>query len=407
MPSLRFPTVAAVLRRPFAAALLCAACASAPPPPHEAPIFFPGPPALPRVQFLASFNGRSDIETQSKFDRFVVGEQPDLRLEKPYGVAMFDGRIYVCDSNVTVVVFDLQANRFGALKGAVGPGKLIQPLNISIEPDGTKYVADPERGQVVVFNRADEYVRAFGVPGQWRPVDAVPFEGRLYVVDTAKRRIQVLDKQTGEPVKAIGDSGEPGDQLVRPTNIVFDAIGTLYVTDAGRFQVVKYDRDGHFKGTVGKLGDNLGHFARPKGAAVDREGHLLVVDAAFNNVQMFNREGRLLMFFGGASEQSAPGSLTLPAKVSLDFDNLKYFRDRVAPGFEPEFLILVTSQFGSRLVNVFAYGHEKGRHYPTEAEIQKEIEARRKRESPVTPEAPPAPTPTPPATGAAPPPPTD
>ncbi len=356
---------------------LSAACAA---PLRKAgpPVFFPPPPELPRIQYLTSFSGLKDIEEQSSFNRFVVGELQDLRLDKPYGVAMHDGKIYVCDTNATVLVFDLKKKSFGPLEGATGPGKLIQPLNISIEPDGTKYVADPVRGQVVVFDVNDAYLRAYGTAGAWKPVDAVPLEGRLYVADPANGLIKIFDKQSGEMVKSIGDKGEPNERLDRPTNLAFDSEGYLYVTDAGRFQVVKFDRDGHFKAAFGKPGDNLGHFARPKGIALDREGKLYAVDASFNNVQIFNKNGRLLLFFGEGGDK--PGDFLLPAKVTLDYDNLAYFQKYVQPGFDVEYLIFVTSQFGGRFVNVLAYGQEKGKTYPSEAELLERINELRKKE---------------------------
>jgi len=358
-------------------ALSAAACAS-PIKKTGPPVFFPAPPALPRIQYLTSFSGLLDIEEQSAFDRLVVGEKEDLRLDKPYGVAIHDGKLYVCDTNATVVVFDLMLKRFEPLKGAIGPGRLLQPVNISIEADGTKYVADPVRGQVVVFDRNDEYVRAYGTPGNWRPVDAVVFEDRLYVADPGNRVIKVFDKQSGDMVKTIGDGEEPSERLDRPTNLAFDDDGDLYVSDVGRFQVVKFDRDGHFKTTFGKAGDNLGHFARPKGIAVDRQGHLYAVDASFNNVQVFNKDGRLLLFFGGGGEQR--GDLLLPAKVTLDYDNLEYFQEYIQPGFEAEYLVLVTSQFGERFVNVLAYGQKTGESYPTDEELLELMDERRRKE---------------------------
>jgi len=357
--------------------LVAAAC-GAPAARKETPTFFPPAPELPRIQYLRSFSGMKDIEEQSAFDIFVVGEKQDVKVDKPYGVAAHGGRIYVCDTNGTVVVFDLEKSVFGPLKGAFGPGTLRQPVNIGIASDGTKYVADPVRGQIVAFDRNDEYVRAFGEPGGWRPVDAVPFEGRLYVADIANGLIKVFDRQSGAVVKTFGDEGDPSERLDRPTNLAFDRDGYLYVTDFGRFQVVKFDRDGHFKATFGKPGNNLGHFARPKGIAVDREGRLYAVDAAFNNVQIFNRDGRLLMFFGGAGE--APGSLVLPAKVAVDYDDVEHFRRYAHPGFEIEYLIFVTSQFGDRRVNVFGYGKEKGREYPSDSELLKLIDERQKKE---------------------------
>jgi sugar lactone lactonase YvrE len=213
-------------------------------------------------------------------------------------------------------------------------------------------------------------------------VDAVPFERRLYVADIANSLIRVFDLQTGSQVKSFGVEGDLTERLDRPTNLAFDSDGYLYVTDAGRFQVLKFDRDGHFKMAVGKPGDNLGHFARPKGIAVDREGLLYAVDASFNNVQMFNKEGRLLMYFGQGGNK--PGDLLLPAKVTVDYDNVPYFQKYVAPGFTVEHLVVVVSQFGDRRVNVFGYGHQEGAHYPTDEELKKQIEERREKERAAT-----------------------
>ena len=118
--------------------------------------------------------------------------------------------------------------------------------------------------------------------------------------------------------------------------------------------------------------------AEDAGIAVDREGHLYAVDAAFSNVQIFNKEARLLMFFGGSGDK--PGSFLLPAKVVLDYDNLQYFQKYALPNFQIQYVILVTSQFGPRLVNVLAYGQERGKQYPTDTELLNQIEEKRKKE---------------------------
>jgi DNA-binding beta-propeller fold protein YncE len=291
---------------------------------------------------------------------------------------MHDGRIYVCDTNASIVVFDLKAKRYGPMAGAAGPGRLVQPINISIADDGTKFVADPGRGQVVSFDRNDAYLNAYGTPGAWRPVDAAAWDDRIYVADPANGLVKVFDRTTGEVVRNIGDTGEPQERLDRPTNLAFDKDGDLYVTDAGRFQVVKFDRDGHFESTIGQPGDNLGHFARPKGIALDHDGRLYAVDASFNNVQIFNREGRLLMFFGEGGENA--GQLLLPAKVAIDYDDVPYFQEYAGPQFKIEYLILVTSQFGERSISVFGYGAEAGQKYPTDDELLKVIDERRRRE---------------------------
>lgn len=369
----------ALLSTIFCLTAFLAGCTATPVRKPDAPVFFPPAPAPPRIQFLTSLSGINDLSEQSTFERFVIGERPNVKVDKPYGVAMYQGRIYVCDTNSTVFVMDLENRTFEPLAGAVGPGALRQPINISITEDGTKYVADSLRGQVVAFDRDDQFIRAYGEPGEWRPVDAIAYEGRLYVADSGKRLIHVFDRESGAHLKSFGNSADPVDRIGIPTNLAFDPEGDLLISDAARFQILRFDRDGHFKAAIGRPGDNLGHFARPKGIAVDREGRIFAVDASFNNVQIFNRDGRLLLFFGDLGEK--PGGLILPAKVAIDYDSLKYFEPWLQPGFTPEYLILVTSQFGDRRINVFAFGQQAGQTYPSDAELLKQIDERRQKES--------------------------
>jgi len=366
---LRFAGLAALL-------FVIAGCATTQPTAEkQAAVFFPPPPNLPRVQFLKSYDGAKDIEAKkSAFETFVTGEKESRRiLDKPYGIAIYQGKIYVCDTNHTVMVFDLQKRTFEPLRGAKGQGKLIQPLNISIDSQGNKYVTDPIRQQVVIFDKNDFYVKALGGPGDWKPVDAVYYDGLVYVADIKNGEIRVFNRDTGQMVRTFGQvKDKPEDSLYLPTNMAFDSKGYLYVVDDGRFQVVKFDRDGHLIDTLGSLGTNLGHFGRPRGIAIDRNDNIYVVDASFYNVQMFNSKGQLLMFFGEGGTN--PGKLILPAGISVDYDSLKYFNKYVAPDFQPQYLVAVVSQFGDRLVNIFAYGKEKGVKYPTYEELLKQSE---------------------------------
>ena len=365
----RFQTVALI----FILAVV-AGCASPQQKKHEEAVFLPPPPNLPRLQFLVSYTGAKDIEPpKGAFEVFVTGEAESKgRLDKPYGVAAYHGKIYVCDTNATVMVFDLAKRTFEPLKGARGLGKLIQPLNVNIDSGGNKYVTDAIRQQVVVFDKDDNYLKVYGKQGDWKPVDAVPYGGKLYVVDIKNAEIKVFDLSSGEIVKTFGRTGRAEDSLHLPTNIAFDSHGDLFIVDTGRFQVVKYDRDGHFLGTVGSVGRNLGHFARPRGIAIDRGDRMYVVDASFYNLQVFNGKGQLLLVFGEGGTN--PGNLILPAAVAIDYDDVKYFKDELDPNFDPEYLVLVTSQFGDRMVNVFAFGKEKGKKYPTDQELIEEAE---------------------------------
>jgi hypothetical protein len=363
----------------FALILIILSSCAKPPEVKEPTVFFPSPPEPPRVQFLKSYRSSRDIEPpKSAFWSFITGgKDRTIVLDKPYGVAMYQGKIYVCDSNSTVIVLDLEKKTFSPLQGAQGLGKLQQPLNISIDKDGNKYVADPVRGQAVMFDKNDFYVKAFGPIEGWRPVDAVSYEGDLYVTDIKNGEVRVFDIATGSLKNSLG-GGSNEATLGLPTNLAFDSEGYLYVSDAKRFQIVKLDRDGNFKGTVGRLGKVAGSFARPKGIAMDRKNRLYAVDAAFNNVQVFSPDGQLLIFFSKAGK--GPGDLLLGAKVAIDYDDIKYFQQYADPNFQIEYLIIVTSQVGDRLVNVFGFGTEKGMTYTTDEELLKKVKDRADKE---------------------------
>lgn len=69
------------------------------------------------------------------------------------------------------------------------------------------------------------------------------------------------------------------------------------------------------------MGSGLGSFSRPRAIATDAEGNIYVTDGAFNNVQIFNPRGELLMPLGRLSPQPGPGRYSLIAGVAVDEAN--------------------------------------------------------------------------------------
>jgi DNA-binding beta-propeller fold protein YncE len=205
----------------------------------------------------------------------------------------------------------------------------------------------------MIYDSTNEYVTAFGDPGQWTPSDVAVLEERLYVTDRLNAQVFVLDRNTGREVRRFSRKGNAKEELNVPTGVDVDSDENIYVTDTAQARVAKFSARGDFLQQVGTRGRGVGQFVRPKGIGVDREGRVFVVDAAFKNVQIFNDQGELLLFFPDPVEH--PGSLVLPADLAIDYENVGLFADRVAPGHELEYLILITSQYGARKVNVYGF----------------------------------------------------
>src|ERR1700727_3936771 len=61
--------------------------------------FFPPSPDDPRIQFLTAFSSEIDLGRGHTFADYITGEQKTTDpLVKPYGLAVHDGKIFVCDT---------------------------------------------------------------------------------------------------------------------------------------------------------------------------------------------------------------------------------------------------------------------------------------------------------------------
>lgn len=344
---------------------MLAGCAAPPPAPAKLEhTLYPAPPHPPRIQHLATFSGERDLGAgDGGFARFVLGDEKNPRqLARPYGVAMFEGKLYVADSKASgLAVFDLPRKRMAVVTGS-GQGRLKRPINVTIDADGTKYVTDTGRDQILVYDRDDRFVAALGAEGQFRPVDTAIAGEKLYVVDIKHHEVHVLDKRSGTPLFKFGKPGSGPGELFQPTNLAISPQGDVYVVETGNFRVQRFTPEGQPVRTYGQVGTGPGRFARPKGIAFDRQGRMYVGDAAFQNVQIFDQEGNVLMAFG-LPEESIEG-LALPAGVAIDYDSVPLFQAYAKPGFAIEYVILVASQYGPNKVDVFGFGKLVGRDYP-------------------------------------------
>lgn len=328
-------------------------------------IFYPSLPQRPRLQFLHSITDEEDLgKPQSAFSRFLLGEiQSQKNIGRPYDVGSSKGKIYILDrAYKKILILDLAAKTFGYIVDE-RLGALNDPSGIWIAEDETKYVADMKRKQIVVFGKDNKFLRTYGDKDLFgKPVDVAVHENTVYVCDMDKSQIFVLDKDTGRLKSTIGELGGEEGQLYKPTHVVVDREGNIYVNDAFNFRIQKFDPNGASLGVFGYQGDALGAFARPKGFDVDREGYLFVVDAAFENVQIFDMSAKLLLFFGGPG--TGPGGMYLPVGLHIDYDNVQYFAKFADKDFRLKYVLYVANMFGQNKLNVYGFGEWIGQTLP-------------------------------------------
>lgn len=337
----------------------CAGTARAPSAGAKVYSFWPPAPDEPHIQFLVAYNNSLDIvPAESGFTRMVYGSESRAAyaINKPYGVRMWNGCIYVCDvRSKGIMVLDLK-KRQSRIMGATGATSITKAVDLAIAPDGTKYVVDAGQNAILVYSPDERFVSTFVLPDA-SPVGIAVFGDLLYVTDFKNANVKVLDRKSGRELRTIGQRGGDDGQFIAPLGVAVDRQGDIYVSDTFRARIQKFSPDGKFLLGFGQAGNRPGDFIRPKYLAVGSDGHLHVVDASLNNVQVFDPEDKFVGYYGASGRH--PGAMDLPAGLDVHETDLELFASYVHPAFEVERVILVANQFGNQKISVYAMGHLK------------------------------------------------
>jgi DNA-binding beta-propeller fold protein YncE len=299
---------------------------------EKAEIIWPNPPDEPRIKYIKSYYGPSDIVKRSFFIDSLLGSEGSVRFSKPMGI-LYDnatGRLFIADTaKKTVFIMDKGKERYSALH-IRGREAFAKPITPRLDSKGRLFVTDSAGKQVLMFDKNGRYVKHVFAEGKWTRPTGLAIDKkrkRIYVSDTHKHRIRVFDEDSLKLIQTIGGIRGPEEgEMNFPTHMAINKKnGDLIVTDTMNARVQIFDYKGRFKISFGEFGDGPGFFARPKGVAIDSEDHIYVSDAGFNNIQIFDYEGNVLLAFSGFGQRE--GNLILPAGIYVDDDDIIYVSD--------------------------------------------------------------------------------
>lgn len=193
------------------------------------------------------------------------------------------------------------------------------PLRVAIGPAGSTLVADYHLGVVrVAANGTRTLFAAAGTPGELGVPAAVRVagDGTVWVADSQRSQV-VHYSAAGAFLGVVGAAGALPQSLNRPYGLAIAPDGSLWVTDADRADVKHFSAAGAFLGVAGATDDpgaGAGHLNTPYGVCAEADGSIWVADSENDRLQHFAEDGTALGTIGGPG--TAPGQLSFPGDIS-------------------------------------------------------------------------------------------
>jgi len=319
------------------------------------------------------------------------GQATNAELTPPNGIA-FDGlgNYYYSDdygncvrkistSGIITTVAGDTTQGYSGDGGQATNAQLYQPFGLAIDMSGNLYIADQYNNVIRMVNtlgiistiagRDSSGIGVAGFSGDGGPATAaelmqplgltIDASGNLYIADMGNNVVRMINTagiintiagggSCGTPY--CGDGGSATAAELSVTGIAFDAVGNLYIADAGNNIIRKVNTLGVISTVVGNTinyytGGNQGYSGdggqataaalnSPNDVALDYKGNLYIADANNNAIRMVNTLGVITTIAGNGSQGfigdgglSTAAELYSPYEIALDASGNLYIAD--------------------------------------------------------------------------------
>ena len=219
--------------------------------------------------------------------------------ENGYGGLLLENKIEIVrERRVTGDSSDklMRFSEAGAFPGEF-QGNLIFSGPVAVQPnyDGTMWIAAYNTNELVLLNQNGKVVnRAEGpLNGFDRPSDILRLHsGKLLVSEQAGDRLALLDEK-GHFERYISSKGRKTGQVVGPLYLAQDYLERIYVTDYGNRRIDVFDKEGEPVFFFGGSGADFAGLKGPTGIAVYDES-VFVADDQAGCIYEFDRAGNFI-----------------------------------------------------------------------------------------------------------------
>jgi DNA-binding beta-propeller fold protein YncE len=226
--------------------------------------------------------------------RIVCGK--DRRLREPSGVAVDAAdNIYVADAERgLVVVFDRSGGFLRYVGNFRGEPQYARPTGIAIDRELQRiYLADTPRNMIFVMNFDGMVIKRLGRArdgsgyGEFEePTEIALNHEHVFVLDARGTRVHVMDRGA-RLLRSFPVPHWPDPNVNRENGLGTDRDGNVYLSSFHSSMVHVLRSDGQLFSVFGRPGHSAGEFVGPGGLWIDPGNRLYVADSGNGRVQVF------------------------------------------------------------------------------------------------------------------------
>jgi len=262
-----------------------------------------------------------NIRSEKQFGSF--GSQ-NSKFNTPKDLAVDkNGNIFVVDQNNNRIQKFDSNGKYILQWGSEGDteGKFNKPTGICVDAQGKVYVTDTWNHRIQVFDNDGKVKRTCGNNKVcWAPKDIVVDDsGYLYIANTGFHSIKKCTR-SGTEIWNIGSKGAGAIQFTEPVGLALDKTGRLYVADTANKRISVFDKDGHHVKQINVFGLEE-YYSEPYITIDNVHKVLYMTDSRNHDIQVFSLNGNFKSFWG--KEGSGAGEFKQP--IGVEYANGKVY----------------------------------------------------------------------------------
>ena len=222
------------------------------------------------------FNNRVQVFDSKGRHLYIFGENEPGEMNYPYGIAIYDNRVYVSQYyGKRVTIYTVNGNYIDQFGNSGTTSKTINtPSGLAtslINKD--VYVCDWDKGVVFVYTDNLKYKSNFGKGKLSHPQDITVTAERIYVLDQGNPCVHIFNTDHSYSHSIV--SRGTGGQVQHSAFFTLDIQDNILISDHDRHTISVFTQDGRLIHEIGKGSDM---FYQPVGIVIDDMNRIIIMD---------------------------------------------------------------------------------------------------------------------------------